>query len=170
MLRAAIVLIGMGICALFLYQTPQKIAQDSATAKQTVAMDTSILKSLENAVPKGISEKEIKPLLKRHEENSSSQLEVDDLVRKLRTIGDGLEKNNSEKVNKVLEAIAPKKSAESNILEHASSFASSLFSRSDLNFQISLHDFEEMASGLLQGLINAFSRLLELAAGQLSHK
>lgn len=164
MLRSIIVLIAMGAGALYLYRMQEPPA--SPVPEKRISRDTSGIRSLEGRLPGIFFEKEVAPLVRENETGGLTAAQSEALVENLRNAGRELGKEAGRGIDEAIRKFAPEHLREKDGRK-GQSMGSWLSSASDSNMEDIGTSLSRYAEMFLKGLINTFSRLLELAAEQL---
>ncbi|MCQ2444564.1 MAG: hypothetical protein MJ061_03620 [Mailhella sp.] len=164
MLRSIIVLIVMGVCALYLYRM-----QDSADTapERRITRDTSGISRLEGTLPKVFFEKEIAPLIKANEAGGLTAAQCSGLAEKLRGMAEHAGRETGRGIQEALRKFAPEEMKGKATSGKTSSGRPSSPSASESDMAARISDLGRYAEIFINGLITTFSRILELAAEQL---
>jgi len=162
MLRSIIVLAAMGACALYLYG--KQDSPEHSAPETRIARDTSGIKNLEGRLPKTFFEKEIAPLIRTNELKGLTSAQSGDLVEKLRSLGGTLGKEIDSGIEDALRRFSPELLKEKHGNNGASQKGNTSSSSGGRDWEPLLADAGHYTEMFVNGLITAFSRLLELAA------
>lgn len=168
MLRTIVVLLLLGLCGFYFYQTQQTEAPLPPAIPRTV--NESALNDLKQSLPAVIFEKDILPAIEQNRKTGLTPGEIEHLLDKLDTIGRALGGSVSSAVEKAAEAIAPDRFPKKTMAEHAEDMATSLAHATGEGVKASLPFLKHMAEELLRALTAGLSFLLNQAADLMQGK